>query len=153
MVLHELCTPRRMFIGRSRVELIRILYAIRRRRMGGLTMPTILKETYPTAKKEHVCEFCACKIKLGQKYVRQTNVYDGVVYDFITHQECKEVARELRMYDDCGDEGLDGESFREYLSEYVNVNHYDDEVDDICTDWDLPYYEIAKKVLEELKKE
>lgn len=40
MVLHELCTPRRMFIGRSRVELIRILYAIRRRRMGGLTMPT-----------------------------------------------------------------------------------------------------------------
>lgn len=50
MVLHELCTPRRMFIGRSRVELIRILY-------------------------------------------------------------------------------------------------------DICTDWDLPYYEIAKKVLEELKKE
>lgn len=38
MVLHELCTPRRMFIGRSRVKLIRILYAIRRRRMGGLTM-------------------------------------------------------------------------------------------------------------------
>lgn len=27
MVLHELCTPRRMFIGRSKVELIRILYA------------------------------------------------------------------------------------------------------------------------------
>jgi hypothetical protein len=63
-------------------------------------MPTILKETYPTAKKEHVCEFCACKIKPGQKYVRQTNIYDGVVYDFITHQECKEVAHKLRMYDD-----------------------------------------------------
>lgn len=44
-------------------------------------MPTILKETYPTAKKEHICEFCGYKIQPGQKYVRQTNVYDGVVYD------------------------------------------------------------------------
>lgn len=75
-------------------------------------MPTILKETYPTAKKEHICEFCGYKIQPGQKYVRQTNVYDGVVYDFITHQECKEVAHELRMYDDCDDNGLCGEQFR-----------------------------------------
>lgn len=57
------------------------------------------------------------------------------------------------MYDDCDDNGLDGESFREYLNEYVNVNHYDNEADDICSDWDLPYYEIAKKVLGELKNE
>lgn len=55
-------------------------------------MPTILRETYPTANKEHRCEFCCEKIMIGQKYVRQTNVYDGVVYDFITHKECKEVA-------------------------------------------------------------
>ncbi len=47
MVLHELCTPRRMFIGRSRVELIRILYAIRRRRMGGITM----------IKKKHILDW------------------------------------------------------------------------------------------------
>lgn len=79
-------------------------------------MPTILKETYPTAKKEHVCEFCCEKIAIGQKYVRQTNVYDGVVYDFITHQECKEVAHELNMYDDCDDNGLCGEQFREELA-------------------------------------
>lgn len=116
-------------------------------------MPTILKETYPTAKKEHICEFCGYKIQPGQKYVRQTNVYDGVVYDFITHQECNEVAHELRMYDDCDDSGLDGETFRENLDEYVYVNHYDNEADDICSDWDLSHYEIAKKVLEELKKE
>lgn len=55
-------------------------------------MPTILRETYPTAKKEHRCEFCCEKIAIGQKYVRQTNVYDGTIYDFVTHQECKEVA-------------------------------------------------------------
>ncbi len=116
-------------------------------------MPTILKETYPTAKKEHVCGFCACKIKPGQKYVRQTNIYDGTIYDFVTHQSCKKVAHELRMYDDCGDEGLDGESFREYLSEYVYDNHYDEEIDDIAKDWQLPYLDLVKKVLEELKEE
>ena len=116
-------------------------------------MPTILKETYPTAKKEHVCEFCCEKIAIGQKYVRQTNVYDGVVYDFITHRECKEVAHELNMYDDCDDNGLCGEQFREELGSYVYANHYDDEADDICSDWDLTHYEIVKKILEELKTE
>lgn len=116
-------------------------------------MLTVLRETYPTAKKEHICEFCACKIQPGQKYVRQTNVYDGVVDDFITHQECKEVAHELMMYDDCDDDGLCGEQFMEELDLYVHVNHYDDEADDICSDWQLNYYEIAKKVLKELKNE
>lgn len=117
-------------------------------------MPTILRVTFPIAKKEHTCEFCYGKIRINQKYVRQTNVYDGEVYDFITHQECKDVAHELRMYDDCDDNGLDGESFRENLNEYIYANHYDNKADDICSDWkDLSYYEIAKKVLEELKAE
>lgn len=115
-------------------------------------MPTILRETYPTAKKEHGCEFCCEKIAIGQKYVRQTNVYDGVVYDFITHQECKDVAHELKMYNDCDDSGLHDESFREHLDEYVYANHYDDEADDICSDWQqLSHYEIVKKILKELK--
>ncbi|MDC2233531.1 hypothetical protein [Bacteroides thetaiotaomicron] len=116
-------------------------------------MPTILKETYPTAQKEHICEFCGCKIQPGQKYVRQTNVYDGIVYDFVTHRECKEVAHELRMYDDCDDEGLDGESFRENLNAYVYANHYDEHTDDVYTSWQLNDYEIVKKVLKELKTE
>lgn len=35
-------------------------------------MPTILKETYPTAKKEHICEFCGYKIQPGQNmFARQ----------------------------------------------------------------------------------
>lgn len=116
-------------------------------------MLTVLRETYPTAKKEHICEFCACKIQPGQKYVRQTNVYDGTVYDFITHQECKEVANELRMYDDCDDSGLYGESFRSELDSYVYANHYDEHTDDVYTGWQVNYYEIAKKVLKELKNE
>lgn len=116
-------------------------------------MLTILRETYPTAKKEHICEFCACKIQPGQKYVRQTNVYDGVVYDVITHQECKEVAHELRMYDDCDDSGLNGESFREELDSYIYANHYDEHTDDVYTSWQVNYYDMAKKILKELKME
>ena len=115
-------------------------------------MPITLKTTYPTARKEHICEFCGCKIQPGQKYERQTNVYDGIVDDFITHEECAKVAHELRMYDDCDDCGLDGETFREELNEYVHANHYDDEADDVGSDWDLPYYEIAKKVLKEIEE-
>ncbi len=116
-------------------------------------MPTVLREIYPTAKKEHICEFCACKIQPGQKYVRQTNVYDGTVYDFVTHQECKEVAHELMMYDDCDDSGLDGESFRSELDSYVYANHYDEHTDDVYTSWQVNHYEMAKKVLKELKME
>lgn len=44
-----------MFIGRSGFELIRILYAIRRCRMGGLNMLTKLRVTYPTV--EEVFEY------------------------------------------------------------------------------------------------
>ena len=60
MVLHELCTPSRMFIGRSRVELIRILYAIRRRRMGGLTMTEelVTLETAKMLREKGFNEYC-----------------------------------------------------------------------------------------------
>ena len=87
-------------------------------------MPTIPRETYPTARKEHVCEFC------GEK-----------------------IARELNMYDDCDDSGLDGKSFREELDSYVYANHYDEHTDDVYTGWRVNYYEKAKKILKELKKE
>ena len=99
------------------------------------------------------CEFCCEKIAIGQKYVRQTNIYDGTIYDFVTHQECNEVAHELNMYDDCDDSGLDGDSFRENLNAYVYANHYDEHTDDVYTSWQLNYYEIAKKILKELKTE
>lgn len=116
-------------------------------------MPTILKETHPIAKKEHICELCGCKIQPGQMYILQTNIYDGSIYDFITHQECREVAYRLKMYDDCDDSGLHGESFREELDSYVYANHYDEHTDDVYTSWKLNRYEIAKKVLKEIKNE
>ena len=116
-------------------------------------MVRVLKEIYPTAKKTHMCEFCACKIIPGQKYVRQTCLYDGEVYDFITHQECADLASKRKLYHDCDDSGLDGDSFRATLEEYVHCNHYDSEARKIDSNWDLASYDIVKKILEEIKKE
>lgn len=115
-------------------------------------MPIVLKEIYPTANKEHICEFCSGKIQPGEKYVRQTNIYYGLVYDFITHQECKDVAHELRMYDDC-DDGVSEDDFCEFIRMYVQDNHYNKETSTVQDGWDLSTHELVKKILDELKKE
>ncbi len=85
------------------------------------------------------------------KYNRQTNVYDGRVDDWVSHCECSKLACELDMFDDC-DEGLDDDGFIDNLNQYVYDNHYDDKIDDIAKDWQLPRYELVQKVLNELNK-
>lgn len=44
------------------------------------------------------------------------------------------------------------DGFIDRLNQYVYDNHYDDKIDDIAKDWQLPRYELVKKVLNELKK-
>lgn len=111
----------------------------------------VLRNKTPIARKEHRCEFCGEVIHVGEKYNRQTNVYDDRVYDWVSHCDCSQLAYELDMFDDC-DEGLDGDGFIDNLNQYVYDNHYDDKIDDIAKDWQLPRYELVKKVLNELKK-
>lgn len=106
----------------------------------------VLRDKTPVARKEHRCNFCGGVISVGEKYNRQTNVYD-----WVSHCECSKLACELDMYNDC-DEGLDDDEFIDNLNQYVYDNHYDDKIDDIAKDWQLPRYELVKKVLNELKK-
>ena len=117
-------------------------------------MLTTLKESHPIARKEHICEFCGCKINKGQKYYRQTNIYDGCIYDWKGHEECSQIASELDMYGECDyDEGLTPECFRDILDEYIYQEHYDDITDDIAEEWqNLTRYEEVCKILEELKE-
>ena len=116
-------------------------------------MRTTLKESHPIARKEHICGFCGCKINKGQKYYRQTNIYDGFIYDWKGHEECYQIASELDMYGKCeSDNGLTTEHFRYILDEYIYQEHYDDITDDIAEDWqNLTRYEEVCKILEELK--
>lgn len=115
-------------------------------------MVEILKNIKPIARKEHKCMFCGGIIKIGEKYDRQTCVYDGAAYDWINHHECSIIAHKLDMYDGC-DEGLNDEGFIASIQKYVYDNHYDDGIDDIAKDWQLPYYDTVKKILEELQKQ
>ena len=117
-------------------------------------MVTTIKDSHPIARKEHICELCGCKINKGQKYYRQTNVFDGRIYDWIEHEECREIASELDMYDGCDyDEGLTPDYFKEILDNYIYWEHYDDITDDIAEDWQgLTRYEEVCKILQELKQ-
>ena len=116
-------------------------------------MVTTIKDFHPIARKEHICELCGCKINKGQKYYRQTNIFDGRIYDWIEHEECREIASELDMYDECDyDEGLSTDLFTEIIDDYIHREHHDDIANDIVDDWQgLTRYEEVCKILDELK--
>ena len=117
-------------------------------------MLTTLKESHPIARKEYICNLCGCKINKGQRYYRQTNLYEGCIYDWMEHEECSHIASELDMYDECDYyyEGLSADCFKDILDEYIYQEHYDDYADDISEDWKrLTRYESVCKILEEFK--
>ena len=96
---------------------------------------TILKEATPVARKEHKCMFCYGTINKGQKYLRQTNVVDGIVGDWVCHQ------------------GLSDEMFNESINQYIYDEHYDRETDDVQAEWQgLTRYQEVCKILNELDK-
>lgn len=132
-------------------------------------MPTHLKRKSPVAKKTRICNFCGCKIEAGTAYWRDTFVYDGTVYDWITHKECMTASHKLCMYDDCDDNGLGPEDFSEYIDSYIERHFRDDKTDDLPEDvssldlfgrvklildtWDKPDIVLSrrKEYLDELK--
>jgi len=106
-----------------------------------------LRSTTPKARKNHKCMFCGDEIKVGERYERTTCVFEGILYDWVTHCECSEVASLLDMYDGYDGEGIDNNVFITCIDEYIYENHYDKELDDIDKNWQLPYHELVKKIL------
>lgn len=106
-----------------------------------------IKRTTPKARKIHRCDLCDCDIEIGTIYIRETNIYDDI-YDFIYHSECRELASKLNMYNKC-DEGLNSDSFTDYLRDEVSNKFYDDEKDDIKEEVQgLSNYELVVLCLE-----
>lgn len=68
------------------------------------------------ANKEHHCNFCGDKIRVGDSYLKSTHKYDGGIYDWKTHKYCSDLAHKLKMYDDA-DEGVTDEIFQETISQ------------------------------------
>lgn len=115
-------------------------------------MPDILKELTPIARKEHICMYCGCKIAVGEKYQRDTLIYDGTIYDWVAHTDCHSIASELDMYD-WVDDGLSGEDFREYVDQYLYDNYYDEETEDVREDiLSMSFIEKVRFILSERAK-
>lgn len=114
-------------------------------------MVRTIKELHPTAHRAIKCMYCGEYIYPTQRYKRTTCVYEGI-YDWISHEECSKVAHLLDMFDDCDDEGLDGNTFIDNIMNYVNDNHYDKSIGNISKEWQLSTYETVKKILEEREK-
>lgn len=113
-------------------------------------MPTILKESKPTARKEHRCDYCNGIIKIGTRYHRDTLIYDDKPYDWCCHSECSEITHDLKMWDWVRYEGLSQQEFIDCVNEYIYDTHYDKEIDDIAEDWqDLTTHEAVLKILKE----
>ena len=55
---------------------------------------SLLKESYPKARKMHRCEWCGKLIKPGDIYYRYTMKWDGEMQDTCMHLECEEAAKE-----------------------------------------------------------
>lgn len=89
---------------------------------------------------------------LAKSMIDKQLFFDGCIYDWICHIECTQLVYKLDMFDGCYD-GLDSDAFIDTLKQYVYDFHYDEEIEDIAKDWQLPYPELVKKVLEELKGE
>ena len=85
-------------------------------------METLLIKN-PTARKEHKCDWCGQRIKIGEKYENSFLKTNGDVYSWKCHINCRKIAEHLDMFDGDYDEGLTGDQFQEYIKEeYANLN-------------------------------
>lgn len=82
-------------------------------------MPTLLKSRDVKARKHHWCQPCGSyTIKAGQKYRRESYVFDGQAYDWLMCLRCTEIISLVRAW--CGDrdEGVGPEDFYEWAMEH-----------------------------------
>ena len=116
-------------------------------------MIRILKELTSKARKEYRCMLCGCKIGIDQEYIRHTNLYDGIVDDFICHKECFHLAKNIDNISDINDipvkDEFDEDIFVEFIRSYACEYHYDSSIHNIDLDWQTDNYELVKMIIEE----
>ena len=104
-----------------------------------------------TARKEHICGFCGCKINIGQKYIKQTNTDNNLIWNWLEHIEFGELVSKCDWVD--GFDGISEDMYDSFIVDYINTHHYNEDIDDIEEEWrNLSNYEATKKILDELKK-
>lgn len=84
-------------------------------------MPELIGErTIRSARKMHRCRTCFAPAALaGETYKRQTYVYDGRVYDWVSCQPCDEICGEVHSWS-MSEEGVTAFDYYEWADEYRN---------------------------------
>lgn len=104
-----------------------------------------------TARKEHFCELCSCKINTGQKYKKVTSADEYVISSSSYHTECSELFSRIHWTEE--DPQVLTDAFDCFIYDYIDEHHRDEPTGIIENDWkNLSKYDIIKKVLEEIKE-
>ena len=81
----------------------------------------VLSQKQPISRKEHRCMWCGGTIKKGEKYDNATcKNYD--IYTWKNHLKCMDLYHYLNMRDGDWGEGVDGDTFMEYVYTYLRDN-------------------------------
>lgn len=86
-------------------------------------MPTLIAEKTVTARKPHRCLCCgAIAIQPGQMYHRETYVYDGRVYDWVSCADCNMIGGDVyEWYGEPG-EGVSADEYDEWATEHQETD-------------------------------
>ncbi len=104
-----------------------------------------------TARKEHFCELCSCKINTGQKYKKVTGADEYGISSSSYHTECSELFSRIHWTEE--DPQVLTDSFECFICDYIDEHHCDSITGAIKDDWkNLSRYDTVKKVLEEIKE-
>ncbi|MFH6944590.1 hypothetical protein [Flavobacterium sp. FlaQc-50] len=82
----------------------------------------IISRTKPKALKNHICDWCNCKINKGTVYESSFCVQDGDTYTWKNHTHCENIASHLKMFDHDDGYGVTDEAFQETIrEEYIRI--------------------------------
>lgn len=83
-------------------------------------MSELLKSKTMKARKAHPCSYCgAAAVQPGETYTRDTFLFDGYVYDWVSCAPCSDMYKVVRAWSNAfGDEGLNGEDYAEWASDH-----------------------------------
>ena len=105
---------------------------------------------YPIARKEHTCNWCSQKIKIGETYRKQTIFAEGSAYTWKNHNYCTELAEKLKMFEafDYGD-GLSESDFCDCITEEFRDIMYESDSVTYNSANPMPHFSERMKIVRE----
>lgn len=84
-------------------------------------MSQLISRKTVTARKSHRCRNCnATVIQPGSEYVRETYVYDGRIYDWVSCDPCEKLTPLVWEWWYRPDEGVGADEFLDWAHEHVD---------------------------------